>query len=77
MRQEQAIGALLICLITAIITAAIVLVPRWFDSEDTNRNTFTAFWQIRCSVSGKPHIPLINIKRNNTSVIPSVPARIR
>ena len=40
MRQEQAIGALLICLITAIITAAIVLVPRWFDSEDTNRNTF-------------------------------------
>ena len=40
MRQEQAIGALLICLITAIIAAAIVLVPRWFDSEETDRNTF-------------------------------------
>ena len=33
MRQEQAIGALIICLITAIIAGAIVLVPRWFDNE--------------------------------------------
>ena len=33
MRQEQAIGALLICLITAIIAGAIVLMPRWFDNE--------------------------------------------
>lgn len=40
MRQEQAIGALLICLITAIIAAAIVLVPRWFDNPETERNTF-------------------------------------
>lgn len=40
MRQEQAIGALLICLITAIIAAAIVLVPYWFEDEETERRTF-------------------------------------
>lgn len=34
MRQEQAIGALLICLITTIIAATIVLVPKYFDGED-------------------------------------------
>ena len=31
MRQQQAIGALLICLITVIITCAVVLIPRCFD----------------------------------------------
>ena len=40
MRQQQAIGALLICLITAIIAAAIVLIPRWFNSQTPETNAF-------------------------------------
>ena len=41
MRQQQAIGALLICLFIAIITSAVIIVPRCTHEPENNEMTFS------------------------------------